>query len=97
MTEPIKHTTPEGRIAALAKAHYNVFLLDAEDCPIDLVRLAFPRRVYTQSHFDYMIEVLEDVWKNRDKIPGYRMTYQPKFLRHFSCHFEIQRQFSDLL
>ncbi|MCL4709196.1 tryptophanase [bacterium] len=56
--------------------------------PLELVRLAFPRRVYTQSHFDYVIEVLDDVWRNRYKIPGYRLTYQPKFLRHFTCHFE---------
>lgn len=56
--------------------------------PLELVRLAFPRRVYTQSHFDYVIEVLDDVWRNRYKIPGYRITYQPKFLRHFTCHFE---------
>ncbi|MFQ5675893.1 MAG: tryptophanase [bacterium] len=56
--------------------------------PLELVRLAFPRRVYTQSHFDYIIEVLEDVWKARDKIPGYRITYQPEFLRHFTCRFE---------
>ena len=56
--------------------------------PLELVRLAFPRRVYTQSHFDYIIEVLEDVWKARDTIPGYRITSQPKFLRHFSCRFE---------
>ncbi len=55
--------------------------------PLELVRLAFPRRVYTQSHFDYVIEVLEEVWQNRSKIPGYRITYQPKFLRHFTCHF----------
>jgi tryptophanase len=56
--------------------------------PLELVRLAFPRRVYTQSHFDYLIEVLEEVWKNRQQISGYRITYQPKFLRHFTCHFE---------
>lgn len=56
--------------------------------PLELVRLAFPRRVYTQSHFDYIIEVLEEVWRTRGKIPGYRITYQPKFLRHFSCRFE---------
>lgn len=55
---------------------------------LDLVRLAFPRRVYTQSHFDYMIEVIEEVWKNREEISGYKITYQPKFLRHFTCHFE---------
>lgn len=56
--------------------------------PLELVRLAFPRRVYTQSHFDYVIEVLEAVWRQRDKIPGYRICYQPRFLRHFTCHFE---------
>ena len=60
--------------------------------PLGLVRLAFPRRVYTQSHFDYVIEVLTDVWKNRQAIPGYRITYQPKFLRHFSCQFEARRE-----
>ncbi len=56
--------------------------------PLELVRLAFPRRVYTQSHFDYVLEVLEAVWRQRDKIPGYRICYQPRFLRHFTCHFE---------
>ncbi len=55
---------------------------------LELVRLAFPRRVYTQSHFDYVVEVIESVWKKKDQIPGYRITYQPEFLRHFSCHFE---------
>jgi len=56
--------------------------------PLELVRLAFPRRVYTQSHVDYLIDVLEEVWKQRDEIPGYKITYQQKFLRHFTCHFE---------
>lgn len=56
--------------------------------PLELVRLAFPRRVYTQSHFDYLVEVLAEVWTNRDKIRGCRITYQPSFLRHFTCHFE---------
>ena len=56
--------------------------------PLELVRLAFPRRVYTQSHFDYLVEVIREVWKNRASIPGYRITYQTRFLRHFTCHFE---------
>ena len=56
--------------------------------PLELVRLAFPRRVYTQSHFDYLVEVIEKAWKKRDAIPGYRIAYQPKFLRHFTCHLE---------
>lgn len=55
---------------------------------LELVRLAFPRRVYTQSHFDYLIEGIYDVWNNRANIPGYKITYQPSFLRHFTCHFE---------
>jgi tryptophanase len=55
--------------------------------PLELVRLAFPRRVYTQSHFDYLIEVIEQVWNERDRIPGHRITYQAKQLRHFTCHF----------
>jgi len=56
--------------------------------PLELVRLAFPRRVYTQSHFDYIIEVIEQVWREREQIPGHLITTQPKILRHFTCHFE---------
>ncbi len=56
--------------------------------PLELVRLAFPRRVYTQSHFDYLTEVIATVWENRERIPGHRITFQPPFLRHFTCHFE---------
>jgi tryptophanase len=56
--------------------------------PLELVRLAFPRRVYTQSHFDYLIEVIEEVWNDRGHIPGHRITRQPGLLRHFTCHFE---------
>jgi tryptophanase len=54
----------------------------------DLVRLALPRRVYTQSHIDYVLEVFEDLVAERDSLPGYRMTYEPPFLRHFTAHFE---------
>jgi tryptophanase len=54
----------------------------------ELVRLAFPRRVYTQSHFDYVIEVLDAVWQKRHSIPAYRITKQAPFLRHFTAHFE---------
>jgi tryptophanase len=53
----------------------------------ELVRLAFPRRVYTQSHFDYVIEVLDLVWRRRDAIPPHRITKQAPFLRHFTAHF----------
>jgi tryptophanase len=59
-----------------------------DPAPLELVRLAFPRRVYTQSHFDYMIEIIEKVWKKREHYRGYRIIKEPKFLRHFSCWFE---------
>ncbi|WP_299495553.1 tryptophanase [uncultured Shewanella sp.] len=55
---------------------------------LELVRLAFPRRVYTQSHFDYIIEVIEKVWEMRDSYSGLKITKQPAMLRHFSCHFQ---------
>ncbi len=55
---------------------------------LDLVRMAIPRRVYTQSHMDYVVGVLTNIYQNRDKIGGYKITYQPKLLRHFTAHFE---------
>ncbi len=56
---------------------------------MELVRLAFPRRVYTQSHFDYVLEVIEEVYKNRNSLKGYQFTYQAPLLRHFTAQFEI--------
>jgi tryptophanase len=55
---------------------------------MDLVRLAIPRRVYTQSHIDYVVEVILDVWANRENIRGMRLNYQAPFLRHFTAHLE---------
>lgn len=54
----------------------------------ELVRLAIPRRVYTQSHIDYVIDVFDDVLENRDKAKGYKITYEPPFLRHFTARFK---------
>jgi tryptophanase len=56
--------------------------------PMELVRLAIPRRVYTQSHIDYVAEVFEEVLSNRNSVRGYRIISEPKFLRHFTAHFE---------
>ncbi|WP_305649790.1 tryptophanase [Methylocystis sp.] len=56
--------------------------------PHELVRLAFPRRVYTQSHFDYLIEVLDAIGRQRASIEAYRITEQAPFLRHFTAHYE---------
>lgn len=55
---------------------------------MELVRLAIPRRVYTQSHIDYLIEVILEVFKNRDKLKGYKITYEAPMLRHFTAKFE---------
>ncbi len=52
---------------------------------MDLVRLAIPRRTYTQSHVDYVIEVILEVWERRDWIRGFTLTYEPPFLRHFTA------------
>jgi len=52
---------------------------------MELVRLAFPRRMYTQSHFDYAAEVIADVKARAGSIRGVKITKQPKFLRHFTC------------
>jgi tryptophanase len=54
---------------------------------MDLVRMAIPRRVYTQSHADYLIEVFEDLVANKDKLRGYRITWQPSAMRHFTAKF----------
>jgi len=54
----------------------------------DLVRLAIPRRVYTQSHMDYVLEAIQYVWDRRDAIRGMRIVEAPQFLRHFTAHFD---------
>ena len=54
---------------------------------MELVRLAFPRRVYTQSHVDYLAEVLLYVYSLRERIRGVRMTDEPPVLRHFTAQF----------
>lgn len=57
--------------------------------PMELVRLAIPRRVYTQSHMDYVVETFESLLSSRDKARGFRITYEPQFLRHFTARFEL--------
>ena len=56
---------------------------------MELVRLAIPRRVYTQSHIDYVIEVFQEIMKNRRKAKGIKIVKEPKFLRHFTAHFKF--------
>jgi tyrosine phenol-lyase len=54
---------------------------------MELVRLAIPRRVYTQSHIDYVIEVVLDVYKRRGELTGVRIIEEPPMLRHFTAKF----------
>jgi tryptophanase len=56
--------------------------------PMELVRLAIPRRVYTQSHIEYVIEVLDEILKNKNNVSGFKITEEPEFLRHFTAKFE---------
>ena len=63
---------------------------DGSESPaaMELVRLAIPRRTYTQSHMDYVIEVAERVMSVKDSLPGYRIVKEPPQLRHFTAEFE---------
>lgn len=56
--------------------------------PMELVRLAIPRRVYTQSHIDYVVEAMLNIHARRQAVRGYRFSEQAPFLRHFSARFE---------
>ena len=56
--------------------------------PLDLVRLAIPRRTYTQSHIDYVIEVCQHVADHARELTGYRITDEPPALRHFTATFD---------
>jgi tyrosine phenol-lyase len=56
--------------------------------PMELVRLAIPRRVYTQSHIDYVVETILAVWARREEIGGFRIARQAEVLRHFTAEFE---------
>jgi tryptophanase len=62
-------------------------LMFGEHATMDLVRLAIPRRVYTQSHIDYVVEVILEVWQRRAQIRGLELTHQAPFLRHFTARF----------
>ena len=54
---------------------------------MELVRLALPRRVYTKSQIDYVVEVILDLWRRRSSIGGFEFAYQAPALRHFTARF----------
>jgi tryptophanase len=58
------------------------------EAAMDLVRLAMPRRVYTQSHADYVVETFAEIACDKTRISGYRINWEPAALRHFTAHFE---------
>jgi tryptophanase len=64
--------------------------VDGEELPADreLVRLAMPRRVYTQAHVNYVADVITEMFEHRHEAKGLRFTYQAPFLRHFTARFE---------
>jgi len=64
---------------------------------MELVRLAIPHRVYTQSHIDYVIEAILQVFERRESIEGYRIVNQPRFLRHFTARFEPVDEPTDII
>ena len=53
----------------------------------ELLRLAIPRRVYTQSHIDYLVEAILEVSERRESIRGFEIVSEPQFLRHFTARF----------
>ena len=63
-------------------------LMFAGAAKMELVRLAIPRRVYTQSHIDYVVEIILSVWERRALIKGMKLTYEAPFLRHFTAHLQ---------
>jgi tryptophanase len=64
-------------------------LMFGESARHELLRLAIPRRVYTQSHIDYLVEAILEVNERKDAIRGVAIVSQPEFLRHFTARFRI--------
>ncbi len=56
---------------------------------MELLRMAIPRRMYTQAHMDFVIETFKLIAKHKDSIKGCRITYAPELLRHFTAKFEL--------
>jgi tyrosine phenol-lyase len=75
-------------IGTLMFGHHDLETGQETAGPRELVRLAIPRRVYTQSHMDYVIEVVIKAFEQRESLPAYRIVEQAAFLRHFSAKLE---------
>lgn len=78
------------RSCEIGSAMFGKFADDGSFTPasMELVRLAIPRRVYTQSHFDYLLEGIAEMRKRLNSLKGMKLVYDPPFLRHFTARFE---------
>ncbi|MFN9712194.1 MAG: tryptophanase [Planctomycetota bacterium] len=77
------------RACEIGSVMFGTYAANGEFQPaaMELVRLAFPRRVYTQSHFDYILEGMTELAANKDNLRGLKLAYDPPFLRHFTAKF----------
>jgi tyrosine phenol-lyase len=89
-----KHEFPAQSLAVELYRHAGVRSVEigsvmfGEHARHELLRLAIPRRVYTQSHIDYLVEAILEVNARKQELRGFRITHEPKFLRHFTARFE---------
>ena len=88
-----KHQFPAQSLAVELYRHAGIRSVEigsvmfGEHARNELLRLAIPRRVYTQSHIDYVVEAILEIEARKNDLRGYVITEQPEFLRHFSCRF----------
>jgi tryptophanase len=75
-------------IGSVMFGKYNKLTGELIPPPMELVRLAIPRRVYTQSHIDYVAEVIIETYKKRNELKGYEIIYEAPMLRHFTARFK---------
>ncbi|MFN2195773.1 MAG: tryptophanase [Anaerolineales bacterium] len=75
-------------VGSVMFAHPDPLTGEMHYAPLELVRLAIPRRMYTQTHLDYVADTLIHIREYKDQIYGYRFTYAPELLRHFTARFE---------
>ena len=77
-----------GEIGSVMFAHPDLHTGEMVYPRLEMVRLALPRRVYTQSHMDYVVKIMTRIAARREAVRGYRFTYAPEVLRHFTAQFE---------
>lgn len=87
---PLTQISSGIRAVAIGKPMFGKRKMESGDKgpgPRELVRLAIPRRVYTQNHVDYMIEVVKEMFRRREHLMPFRFLEQAPFLRHFTAQY----------